>query len=120
MRICVTGKEADPESPIDLRFGRASVLLLVDTEDHEIQALDGATGAPHGAGVRAAQAVIHAGARAVITGEVGPKAFGVLQEAQVPVYRAAEMSVADALEAFSQGRLEEITRAGGRPHGELA
>lgn len=119
MRICVTGREADPESAVDPRFGRASVLLLVDTENHEIQPIDGATDAPHGAGVRAAQAAIHAGAAAVITGEVGPKALSVLQAAGVPVYRAAGMSVADAIDAFSAGRLEEITKAGGSADAEL-
>jgi predicted Fe-Mo cluster-binding NifX family protein len=118
VKICVTGKEADPESAVDARFGRASVLLVVDTEEHEIRPLGGVTDAPHGAGVRAAQAVIGAGARAVITGEVGPKAFGVLQAAEVPIYRAAGMTVADAIEAFAQGRLEPITRAGGQPHAD--
>jgi predicted Fe-Mo cluster-binding NifX family protein len=119
MKVCVTGRQADPESGVDPRFGRAGALLIADTEQHELEVLEGATDAAHGAGVQAAQAVIGAGAEAVITGEVGPKALGVLEAAGIPVYRASALSVADALEAFRNGELELIDKPGGRPHQEL-
>lgn len=119
MKVCVTGTQADPESSVDPRFGRAGSLLIADTDNPEFEVLERATEASHGAGVKAAQAVISAGAEAVVTGEVGPKAMAVLEAAGIPVYRANGLSVADAVEAFRQGSLERIDVPGGRPHEEL-
>ena len=116
MKICVTGQGAEPDSLVDPRFGRAAALLLVETDTREMSVLDGATGASHGAGVRASQSVISSGAEAVVTGEVGPKALEVLEAAGVNVYRATDMTVAEAVEAFAAGSLAQIVRAGGIPH----
>lgn len=118
MRVCVSARGTDRDAPLDARFGRAERLLLVDVETPRTVLLDASTNAAHGAGVHAANAVVRAGAVAVITGSVGPKAYAVLDGAGIPIYEAEGMSVAEALDLFRRGRLVEIetphSRAGHR------
>jgi predicted Fe-Mo cluster-binding NifX family protein len=82
------------------------VFLFVETETMELEAVPNPSiEAPSGAGVRAAELVTGADARAVIAGRVGPKAMNVLREAGVPVYIASSGTVGQAVEGFKAGRL---------------
>jgi predicted Fe-Mo cluster-binding NifX family protein len=64
-----------------------------------------AVGAPGGAGVQAAQFIVERGAAAVVSGNVGPNAFNVLQAADVPVYLFNDGTVRDAVTAYRAGTL---------------
>jgi predicted Fe-Mo cluster-binding NifX family protein len=59
-----------------------------------------------GAGIQAAQFVVERGAQAVLTGNLGPNAFDVLQAAGVPGYLILEGTVRQAVEAFQAGRVQ--------------
>jgi predicted Fe-Mo cluster-binding NifX family protein len=50
-------------------------------------------------------------AEAVITGNVGPNAYGVLDSANIPVYVSPAVTVEEALEAFKAGELETVSNA---------
>jgi predicted Fe-Mo cluster-binding NifX family protein len=119
MKVCITAMGADPTSGLDPRFGRAAHLLLIDTESDAVGTLDDATGATHGAGIEAAQAVIRAGAEAVVTGQIGPRAYDVLSAAGIPVYLAHSPTVAEALADLAEGRLETPTTATAPLHGGM-
>ena len=108
MKIVVTSQGTNLDSPVDPRFGRAKHFLLVDTETMQTTAHDNAQNlnAPQGAGIQAAQAVFNLGAGAVITGNVGPKAFTTLQAAGIAVYLGASGTVREAVEQFQAGRLQ--------------
>ncbi len=107
MKIALTTSGTDPSAPLDSRFGRAAKFLLYDLETDRWELLDNAQslGAAQGAGVQAAETVVRAGARAVITGHCGPKAFRVLAAAGVTVFNTEAPSVAAAVEAYRAGRL---------------
>ena len=60
--------------------------------------------------------VLDLGAEAVITGNVGPKAFSALQAGSVKVYVGAAGSVRDALEKFKGGELECVSQANVKGH----
>jgi predicted Fe-Mo cluster-binding NifX family protein len=111
MKVCITSVGADVGSLVDPRFGRATCLLLVDTETEEVQRLEGATNSPKGAGVLAAQSVVDSGAAALITGRIGPKAFDVLATARIPVYLTAATTVTRAIGDLTSGLLEQIDAA---------
>ena len=64
--------------------------------------------AVQGAGIQAAQNVAKLGAEAVITGNVGPKAFKVLAANKIRIYSAQQMSVEEAYKAFLAGKLTEM------------
>jgi len=108
MKIVVTSHGTNLDSPVDARFGRAKHFLLVDTDTMQTTAHDNAQNlnAPQGAGIQAAQAVFRLGAGAVITGNVGPKAFTALQAAGIAVYLGASGTVKEAVEQFQAGRLQ--------------
>ena len=108
MKIVVTSQGMDLDSAVDPRFGRTKHFLLVDTETMQATAHDNAQNlnAPQGAGIQAAQAVYNLGARAVITGNVGPKAFATLRAAGIAVYLGASGTTREAIEHFRAGRLK--------------
>ena len=116
MKICISSTGTDLASPLDPRFGRATCLLVVDSETGKSSHLEGATGGAHAAGVQAARSVIKAGATVVVTGQMGPRAFEVLSAAGIAVYLAPGGSVAGAIRDLEAGRLEEITSASGPAH----
>jgi predicted Fe-Mo cluster-binding NifX family protein len=84
----------------------------MDTERglYEIHGNEGQS-ASGGAGINAAQCLVNMGVEAVVTGNVGPNALGILSAAGIPVYRGAGIPVSEALEQFKQGILEEISQA---------
>jgi predicted Fe-Mo cluster-binding NifX family protein len=69
-----------------------------------------------GAGIQAAQFVINHGAQAVLTGNLGPNAFDVLQAAGIPGYLVSEGTVRQAVEAFKDGRLQPLAGANVAAH----
>jgi predicted Fe-Mo cluster-binding NifX family protein len=119
MRICITSAGSEMASPVDPRFGRAANLLVVDTETEDVRTVEGATGSSHGAGVQAAQSVVGAGASALVTGRIGPRAFDVLAAAEIPVYLTPPTTVAQAIRDLTADRLEQVDRATGKPHGGM-
>jgi predicted Fe-Mo cluster-binding NifX family protein len=107
MKVVVTSTGETMDSPVDPRFGRARVFMLVDTETGEHQAVDNASGvnASGGAGVQAGEKVSKLGAEILITGHCGPNAFRTLQAVGVKVVIGAEGTVAEAIEKFKRGEL---------------
>lgn len=108
MNVAVTSQGPDLTSEVDLRFGRARFFIVVDTDTGESSAHDNAQNldAVEGAGIQAARNVASLGVQAVITGNIGPKAFTTLQAANLKAYVGAIGSVTDAVEAFKAGQLE--------------
>jgi predicted Fe-Mo cluster-binding NifX family protein len=109
MKIAVTALGESPESPIDQRFGRARYFILCDAESGQWSARSNRQNleAAQGAGVQAAQHVMNLGAKAVITGHCGPKAFATLMAGGVDVYQEASGSVQEAVEKFRAGLLSK-------------
>jgi len=106
MKIVVTSNSADLDGPASPVFGRCSTFIFVDIETMSFEAVENpAVGAGGGAGVQAAQLVVERGARAVLTGNVGPNAFHVFEAANVPVYLVRGGTVRQAVEAYQAGQL---------------
>ena len=107
MKIVITAQGTEMSDQVDPRFGRAKWFILFDTETSEHSALDNEQNlnAMQGAGIQAARNVQETGAEAVLTGNVGPKAFMTLQAAGLKIYTGAEGTVAEAIEKFKAGEL---------------
>ena len=119
MKVAVTAAGPGLESEVDPRFGRARYILIVDSDSGGLlEALDNEKNmnAVGGAGVQATQTVADKGVAWLITGNVGPKAFQGLQAAGIKVATGAEGTVAEALEAFKEGKLREATGANVEGH----
>lgn len=111
MKIAITTSGDTLESTMDMRFGRAKKFVIYDSDTQEFQVYDNSQNlnAAQGAGIQAAQNVVAAGAQAVITGHVGPKAYTVLNQANIPVYNTNAATVIEALEKYAKN---ELTPAG--------
>lgn len=107
MKVAVSASGSSLDSSVDPRFGRSPYHLIVDTSSMAFEPLPNASmGAPSGAGIGAAQAVVQRGVEAVLTGNLGPNATQVLSLAGVKMVTGASGSVRQAVEDFKQGNLK--------------
>ncbi len=113
MKISVTATGETLDSPIDPRFGRASYLILYDSDSQTFNVTDNSPNlnAVQGAGIQAAEQVVKLGAKALISGHCGPKAFRVLAAAGIAVYNTQAGTVAEALEELKAGKLTQASSA---------
>lgn len=113
MKIAITSMDGTLEGKVDERFGRARKIIVYDTETKEYTTLDNSMNlnAAQGAGIQAAQNVVRSGAKAIISGHFGPKAFQVIQMAGIDVYSATNISVQDAIKQYEAGTLTKLINA---------
>ena len=107
MKIAITSKGTDLDSEVDPRFGRASHILIVNSETFEFEVLDNKANvnALKGAGIQAASLVSDKGVEVLLTGFCGPNAFKTLKAAKIGVANDAGGSVRDAVRAYLEGKL---------------
>ena len=113
MKIIVTAQGPFLESEVDPRFGRGAYYLLIDTDNLDHVALENESGriSAQGAGVQAAQRVAESGAKAVLTGHVGPKAHQTLTAAGIAIYSNVTGTVQEAVARFDQGEFQQTHQA---------
>ena len=118
MKVAVTSQGKDFSSEIDLRFGRAKYLLVIDTETDDFTVHDNELNlnAVQGAGIQTGQNIANLGVEAVITGNVGPNAFKTLSMAGVGIFLAEKQTVSEAMESFRTGKLKEVDSANVEGH----
>lgn len=109
-KIAITSADGTLQGKVDLRFGRARKIVLYDVETKEYSVFDNVqnVNAAQGAGIQAAQNVVNSGAKAIISGHFGPKAFRAIQMAGLDVYSATNISVEDAIRQFEVGKLTKL------------
>ena len=108
MKIAVSSVGKTLDAQMDRRFGRCPYFLIVDSETLEFKVVtNAAAGAMGGAGIQAANSLVGEGVKAVITGNVGPKAFQTLSTAEKVIITGASGTVKDTLAQFNRGELHE-------------
>jgi len=108
MILLITVQQADIDSLVEMRFGRATWFIRYDMETGEWQALENPGWKNRGgAGVAAAQFAADQHANAVISGEFGPNAVSGLQAAGIQMLRFPQSGLTGAavVELFRQGEL---------------
>lgn len=109
MKIAVSSQGETLDALSSPVFGRCPVYLFVVPETMEFEAVaNPAMSQGGGAGIQAAQFVVNQGAKVVLSGNLGPNAFDVLQAAGVPGYLVPEGTVRQAVEAFKAGQLQSM------------
>jgi predicted Fe-Mo cluster-binding NifX family protein len=108
MKICVTATASTLDAQIDPRFGRCSYLIIVDSETMQFEAISNmAAGATGGAGIQTAQTIANKGVKLLITGNVGPNAFGALSAAGIEIVTGASGTVREVVEKFKRGEFKK-------------
>jgi predicted Fe-Mo cluster-binding NifX family protein len=117
MKVAVSANGQDLDAPTSPVFGRCPTYIFVDTETMQFEAVaNPALSASGGAGIQAAQFIVGRGAEAIVTGNVGPNAYGVLSAAGVAVYLNNGGTVRQAIEAYNAGALEATSSPSGPAH----
>ena len=118
MKVAVTAQGNELSSEIDLRFGRAKWLIVVDTETGDFEGHNNVVNlnAVQGAGIQTGQNIANLGVEAVITGNVGPNAFKTLNVAGVKIFLAEKQTVQEAINSFKAGKLKEVNQANVEGH----
>lgn len=102
-KIAITSEGPTLDDPVDPRFGRAAGFIVVDPETMAFDYVENGAAQvrAQGAGIQAAETVARIGAKAVLTGYVGPKAFQALAAAGIRIAQDLDnMSVREAIERF--------------------
>jgi predicted DNA-binding protein (UPF0251 family)/predicted Fe-Mo cluster-binding NifX family protein len=120
-KIAVSAESPHLDDFLDPRFGRAAGFLIVDpkTLEHEYLENGESQVRSRGAGIQAAENVARAGAKVVLTGYVGPKAFQALQAAGITIGQNLEgLTVREAIERYIDGKIELAAGPNRRGHGQ--
>ena len=118
MKIAITSQGKELSSEIDLRFGRAKFLLVVNSETDNFEVHDNELNlnAIQGAGIQTGQNIANLGVEAVITGNVGPNAFKTLNAANIKIFLAEKQTVQEVIDLFKAGELKEVDQANVEGH----
>jgi len=109
MKICVSATGDDLEAQLDPRFGRCLYFVIVDSETMHFEAVANvALGATGGAGIQAAQTIANKGVKVVISGNVGPNAFGALSAVGIEIVTASSGTVGEVVEKLKKGELRRV------------
>jgi predicted Fe-Mo cluster-binding NifX family protein len=112
MKIAISSMGKDLDAQIDPRFGRCQYFILVDPETLAFEAVENeGLMASGGAGVQAAQLIAQKGAKALITGNLGPNAESALSASGIKVYLAPGGTVNDVITSYKSGSLREASEA---------
>lgn len=116
MKIAISSTGENLESEIDARFGRCPYFLVVEIENKEVKSVKAieniAAGQRGGAGITSAEIIAKEKVDAVITANLGPRAFSVFEQFKIKVYQG-EGKVSDAVGKFIEGELAEIKDSAG-------
>lgn len=109
MKIAISAQNNDLNSDLDLKFGRAKGFIIYNIDNNEYKFIDNEQNinAMQGAGIQAAQSIVNEDVDAIITGYCGPKAYKVLETAQIKIYTSEKDIVKDVINKFKNNELNE-------------
>jgi predicted Fe-Mo cluster-binding NifX family protein len=119
-KIAVTSEGPSLDQTVDPRFGRAAGFMVVDPTDMSFEYIDNGVSQTlaQGAGIQAAESVVRSGAKVLLTGFVGPKAFRALETAGIKIGQNLDnMSVGEAVQAYLDGRVDAAQQPNSGGHG---
>jgi predicted Fe-Mo cluster-binding NifX family protein len=118
MKIAISATGQNKESLLDRRFGRCDYFLIFNTETGDYEAIrNNGVSSGGGAGIAAASQIIEKNVSVLITGNLGPNAFELIEKAGIGAYSCEELPVFAAIEVFQKDHLSKISTAGNAHHG---
>ncbi len=112
MKIAITSNGNSLDSEVSPVFGRTPKFIFVDLENEEIKDVSPVLNPAkneRGAGSVAAQFIVDQGVEALILGELGNIAFGILRNEGIKIYKIHLGNIETNLKLFKEGKLEEVT-----------
>ena len=107
MKIAITSEGKNPDAAVDPRFGRCKYFLIMDMDSGNFEAVENSHAQNSGgAGIQAGQLVASKGVGVVLTGNMGPNAFQVVQSAGIKVITGVSGRISEVLERYKSGKFE--------------
>ena len=109
MKIAFSSTGNGWKENIDIRFGRSKGFFVLNTENNETTFIENAAyEAEQGAGTNAAQKIIDENIKVLITGQIGPRARGILASEGIKIYTGIGFgTLEEAFEKYKSGMLSE-------------
>lgn len=118
MKIVISAEGKTSENLLDMRFGRCEYFQIHDTESGEVKVLENkGQDSSGGAGIVASNQLIEEKVDVIITGNLGPNAFELIEKAGIKAYKCSGIAISSVLEKYNKGELEEIKMSGPAHHG---
>ena len=112
MKIVISSTGSSFDSEVDPRFGRCQYFVIVDLDDMSFEAMPNTNLAQgSGVGIQSAKLVVDQGAKAVLTGNIGPKAQDVLAEVGVDIITGISGTVREKAQQYKDGELQPNDQA---------
>jgi predicted Fe-Mo cluster-binding NifX family protein len=112
MKVAISAVGPTLDAGIDPRFGRCQQFIIADPDTGDYEVLTNSSAmSGGGAGISAAQMIIKAGVKAVITGNCGPNAHQVLSAAGIKVITGVSGKISGAIAEYKLGTYAGSTQA---------
>ncbi len=109
MIIAIPSDGQSLDTAVCVSFGRSPFYCLYDTDTQQSTFIvNTAADAAGGAGIKAAQILVDNHTNIVITIRCGENSAKVLQPADIKLFKAVDLSIADNIEAYLQGKLSPL------------
>lgn len=119
-KIAVSSEGPGLDARVDPRFGRAAGFAIVDLQTMACDYINNGASQvmAQGAGIQAAEIVAATGAKVLLTGFVGPKAFQALNSAGIGIGQNIDQyTVREAIQQFQNGQVPLAEAPNRRGHG---
>ena len=110
MKVAVSSKGKDLESEVSEVFGRCPFFIIAEINDkiENFEAFENkSANQVGGAGVTASQFVAEKDVKAVITGNIGPRALDIFRQFKIEVFKGSGQ-VKEVLQNFLENKLEKV------------
>jgi predicted Fe-Mo cluster-binding NifX family protein len=122
MKIAISSTGKSIEDEVDARFGRCAYFLIVEIEDKkvkDVKAIENtAKSQMGGAGITAGEIVANEKVDAVVTINLGPRAFSVFEQFGIKVYQG-QGKIKEVVQDLIDNKLKEMKNATGPQHAGL-
>ena len=119
MKIAISSTGETLEDSVDERFGRCPYFLIVEIQDKKVKDFKAIENTAQtqmgGAGITAGEIVANEKVDAIITTNLGPRAFSVFGQFGIKVYQG-QGKIKNVVQQFIDGKLTQITNATGPQH----
>jgi len=118
IKIGISSSGKGLNSHIYSRFGRCPNFVIIELDNKKKiketkDMKNTAKGKISSAGIISAQLIANQGVKAVLAGNIGPRAFAIFRKLGIKTYQASG-TVGEAAENFANGRLKRIEKATGQ------
>ncbi|OKY77311.1 MAG: putative Fe-Mo cluster-binding protein, NifX family [Candidatus Methanohalarchaeum thermophilum] len=116
MEVAIPSTGRELNSQVSDRFGRCTYILIADTNGEIKEVIENEfQDAASGAGVQTSQKIANKKVKAVVTKNIGPNAFSILENSNIKIYEALD-TVKESLNKLESEELNEINQ--GKPRGK--